>query len=173
MKIKTETIETLHLRGLLEGDEIATLSDSVLESYLSVMTETRTCKPLSACFDGTDYWVFDGYHRLAALQQLGISTCPVKVYKGGRRDAIRRYIADKLRSREPLPHTRIFRHCLRRLRTDQEWAAMTSGQLSSLFGRKPAFFDNLRLWRPDQRNDQFVFCRNKHGSVSLIKSRRS
>ena len=173
MKIKTETIETLRLRGLSEEGEIATLSDSVLESYLSVMAKTRTCKPLSACFDGTDYWVFDGYHRLAALQQLGINSCQVKLYKGSRRDALRRYIADKLRSKEPKPQTRVFRHCLQILRADAQWSVLPSKQLALLFGRKPVFFDTLRFWIPNQRNGQVTFYRNKHGSLSLIKSHGS
>ena len=173
MKIKTINVETVQLSCLLAGDEVAALSDSVLENYKTVIAQTRTCAPLSVCFDGTEYWLFDGYHRLAVLGHLGISACQVMVYKGDRRDALRRYIADKLRSKEPAPHTRVFRHCLRRLRTDTVWSTMPSSQLASLFARKPAFFDNLRLWNPDQRNDHLVFCRNKHGSVSLIKSHRS
>ena len=172
MKIKTINVETVQLSCLLAGDEVAALSESVLENYKTVIAQTRTCAPLSVCFDGTEYWLFDGYHRLAVLEQLGITACQVMVYKGGRRDALCRYIADKLRSKEPTPQTRVFRHCLRRLRTDTVWSTMHPSQLASLFGRKPVFFENLRLWDPEKGHPDLAFSTNKHGTINLMRRRR-
>ena len=42
MKIKTINVETVQLSCLLAGDEVAALSESVLENYKTVIAQTRT-----------------------------------------------------------------------------------------------------------------------------------
>lgn len=173
MKLKTVSVDLSSLRDLLEGEERAYLAEHVIDRHQQIIVATNISAPLLACYDGTEYVVFDGYHRLEAMRRIGFNTCRVTIYKGDRRDAYRRYVRDKLRALEPLPKLPLFRHCLRCLKKDSEWSAMDTKQLSCLFGRKPVFFENLKMWDPESRGSQIVFIKTKHGTTTLTKRYRS
>lgn len=167
MKLKTLWIELKTLRGLLAGKEILEPSPARVESYRREMASTGKHTPLSACFDGNDYWLFDGYHRLAAMKSMGYNAVQVRVYIGTRRDALRRYVKDKLKSggHDGKP---IFSHCLRLLSEDPEWSNLNPTVLSRYFDRKPAFFEALRLYQSQGKPGQLVrLSFNKHGSINL------
>jgi len=44
--------------------------------------------PADVYFDGTAYWLADGFHRYHAHSKAGLTTLPVHVHKGTKRDAI-------------------------------------------------------------------------------------
>lgn len=167
MKLRLVLLEIERLKSLMVDTEIYPTSEQIVESLRQEIEVTRECKPVCACYDGCDYWIFDGHHRLIALKSLGCNACWVRVHRGSRRDAFRRYIKDKLRSKG-VGKRLVFSHCLRVLSEDSEWSHASSNDLSRLFGRKPAFFEALRLYQPDQRIGQLVaFGVNKHGSINL------
>jgi len=43
--------------------------------------------PLTVYFDGTDYWLADGFHRLLAAQRIGRKNIAAEVTQGSRKDA--------------------------------------------------------------------------------------
>jgi hypothetical protein len=169
MKLKTLSLETVTVGTLVDQEEIYPLSESIVDDYLSDLTITRRSYRLSACFDGNGYWLFDGYHRFEAMKRLGFNTCEVQIFKGSRRDALRRYIKDKLscRGRESL---RVFKHCIKTIRNDHEWMEMSSKRLSLLFDRKPTFFEHLKEMEPGQQSlGVFRLSINKHGTFNLTR----
>lgn len=169
MKLKTVSVQLLMVSTLLEDAEVVQPSDMIINAYRSALEHTQRCSSLSACFDGTNYWLFDGYHRLAAMKSLGFNTCEVKIYKGTRRDALRRYIKDKLKC-IGRNNRRVFQHCLNVLCDDQEWSATDGQTLSRLFDRKPAFFERVSLYKIQQKPGSLVcFSINKHGTFNLLK----
>lgn len=173
MKLKTISVDLNLLRPLLEGEETAPLSNNFVEQLMQELRSTPNCAPLYVCYDGHDYFLFDGYHRLEAMRRLGFNTCRITIYKGDRRDAYRRYIRDKLKAKESNPKVVVFRHCLHILKSDPEWSEMDDLTLSRLFGRKPEFFQNLQLWQPQTRNLPVMIMRSKHGTSTLSKRFRT
>ncbi len=162
MKLKTLSLAIVTVRPLLEEIEIAPLDEQIVASFIQEIEPTRSCSALNACFDGTDYWLFDGYHRLEAMRRIGFNTCLVQIYNGSRRDAFRRYIKDKLRC----AHTKTFKHCIQILSEDQEWSNLDAIELARLFDRKPAFFKTVRHLK-SYGWSYFFFSKNKHGSLTL------
>jgi ParB-like chromosome segregation protein Spo0J len=63
---------------------------------------------MKVCFDGEKYWLFDGYHRLEAMKSLGFNRCDVIINRGDRRDALRRYINDKLKGKKTFGQSKVF-----------------------------------------------------------------
>ncbi len=51
-------------------------------SYLESMKEDAEFPPMEAVFDGTTYWLWDGFHRYHAYKLLGVKTVSIK-YKPG------------------------------------------------------------------------------------------
>ncbi len=167
MKLKTLSLELFTLRTLLENVEIVPLNENIVAAYIQEIEPTRICSKMKACFDGTDYWLFDGYHRLEAMKRLGFNTCTVQIFKGSRRDAFRRYIKDKLRC-EQRDSKNVFTHCLRILLEDDEWSNLDASKLAILFGRKQVFFSTVQLIKSHGwRNARLGI--NKHGTFNLSR----
>ena len=162
MKLKTLSLAIVTVRPLLEEIEIAPLGEQIVAAHIREIEPTRSCSALKACFDGTDYWLFDGYHRLEAMRRLGFNTCLVQIYNGSRRDAFRRYIKDKLRC----AHTKIFKHCIQILIEDQEWSNLDTSELARLFDRKQVFFKSVRYLKSHGWHDVSVRI-NKHGTLNF------
>ena len=165
MRLNTLSLELVTLKILLERIEVAPLDERIVTSYIQEIEPTRSCSALKACFDGTDYWLFDGYHRLEAMRRLGFNTCAVQIFKGSRRDAFRRYIKDKLRSAQ-WESRNVFKHCLHILTEDKEWSNLDASKLATLFDRKPVFFHNVKQIK--SRGWSYASMGiNKHGTFTL------
>ena len=92
----------------------AKINEDLVKEYEEAMLRNASFPPLKVCFDGKDYWLYDGYHRRLAAIKAKRDTFPVEVTDGTHRDAIllslqqnavhglRRTNADKRRAVETL-----------------------------------------------------------------------
>ena len=56
--------------------------------YAQAMKEGAQFPPVVVFHDGADYWLADGFHRIKAAEQAGVTEFPADVRQGTRRDAI-------------------------------------------------------------------------------------
>jgi hypothetical protein len=162
MRLKELIIEVASINKL---PHVVPVSPLISEVYRNHMDSGEAIAPLRVCFDGQNYWLFDGYHRLEVLNQF----CTVVVYRGSQDDASRRYIKDKLRVRGRAG-AHVFKHCIGEIHA--RWSHLDNETLARLFGRKPVFFGNIRhFFGPDKSyaNRRF-FSVNKHGTINLMQS---
>jgi ParB-like nuclease domain len=99
--------------------------------YAADMLDGAVFPPIVLYHDGADYWLADGFHRVAAAREIGCEEIVAEIREGTRRDAIlhgiganathglRRTQADKRRAVE-------------RLLTDPEWAAWSDRKIAEL-----------------------------------------
>ncbi|RSC31228.1 hypothetical protein EGT36_21380 [Agrobacterium sp. FDAARGOS_525] len=66
----------------------ATLNDHVADEYAELMRAGTVFPPLVVFYDGSDYWLADGFHRYEALHLAELNEVDVDVRQGARRDAI-------------------------------------------------------------------------------------
>lgn len=64
------------------------LNNDAIGDYKDVIFSGGTLPPVELIKDGDTYYLWDGFHRHAAYQRLGIMTIPVNIRKGTRQDAI-------------------------------------------------------------------------------------
>lgn len=162
MRLRMVLIEISQIRRL-PVEQVFPCSEKIVDRY----TDSTDTEPLRVVFDGNAYWLFDGYHRLEALTREGKNAAWVTVYRGDKRDAYRRYIADKLKAKDYSGRP-VFLHCLERLKADPEWSSLDPKVLSKLFGRKPIFFENLRLWQPGVRGGLVGLTKTRHKTFALL-----
>lgn len=67
-------------------------NEAVVERYAEAMASglwdfARSAAPITVFFDGTDYWLGDGYHRIAAAKTAALTEVAVEVRPGTVRDA--------------------------------------------------------------------------------------
>jgi hypothetical protein len=97
MKLKLLSVDILSIEPLIKETEIFPNSPEIVSEWVQLIEPTKESSPMKVCFDGEKYWLFDGYHRLEAMKSLGFNRCDVIINRGDRRDALRRYINDKLK----------------------------------------------------------------------------
>jgi hypothetical protein len=109
----------------------AQLSMDVAKDYAEAMARGDKFPPAKARYDGTDYWLSDGFHRHMAAELVGAVAMDLEVRPGTRRDAIldavganaahgyRRTNADK-------------RRAVMTLIEDDEWSKKSDRQLARI-----------------------------------------
>lgn len=67
----------------------ARLHDEIVERYADELREGAEFPPVVVFYDGADYWMADGFHRLAAYRQIGEESISAEIKQGTRLDALR------------------------------------------------------------------------------------
>jgi uncharacterized ParB-like nuclease family protein len=78
-------IRVLRLDG--ETESRTRINAEVTEEYVELILEGIELPPVRVCWDGTSYWLTDGFHRVAAAQRLGHKTISAEVFHGTLSDA--------------------------------------------------------------------------------------
>jgi ParB-like chromosome segregation protein Spo0J len=111
----------------------AQIRQDMVDEYASDMLGGATFPPLKVTYDGSSYWLVDGFHRHAAATKIGLTTFRAIVAQGTQRDAIlaslkvnndhglRRSSEDKRRS-------------VQRLLDDAEWASWSNRRIAEEAG---------------------------------------
>jgi hypothetical protein len=83
--IQTLPIEKLRIDGGTQAR--VAINEAVVEDYAERLTEGVTLPPVDAVFDGTTYYLTDGFHRLLANVRIGARTIEANVNAGMLHDA--------------------------------------------------------------------------------------
>lgn len=121
----------------------AQLYKEVVAEYAEDIRSGAIFPPVVIYFDGEEYWLADGFHRVRANEAIGAEEVSAEVYLGKQRDAVlyavganashglRRTNADKYRSVE-------------RLLRDHEWKCWSDREIARKCGVSPSFVGNIR-----------------------------
>ena len=144
------------------------INTNVVQEYASDLKEGASFPPVLLFFDGHDYWMSDGFHRLEAALSLGWTEIGAEIREGTRRDAIlysvsanathglRRTNADKRQAVLTLLH-------------DEEWSKWTNVAIAKACGVAESFVRKLK------KESHFAQCdvrtyTTKHGTVATMKT---
>lgn len=119
------------------------LSDEAIADYYNVLREGGKLPPVTVFFDGTRYFLADGWHRYFAHRSAALELIEVEVIKGTRRDAqkyamgannthgLQRTVADK-------------RKAVTMAFDDIEWAELSSREIAKICNVSHTFVDKIR-----------------------------
>ena len=66
----------------------ASTNDDAIDSYVESIEGGQSFPPVEIYFDGSKYWLADGFHRLLAYKRAGKSEVQSKIHEGSRKDAL-------------------------------------------------------------------------------------
>lgn len=89
------------------------LDHKTVDEYADAITEGAKMPPVICYFDGSDYWLADGYHRLRACEEIVAVDINAEVHNGTQRDAVLHSVGANAE------------HGLRRTNDDKHRAGMT------------------------------------------------
>lgn len=103
--------------------------DETVAEYVDAMERGEPFPPVVLFFDGSDYWLADGFHRFAAAEQLRRGGLSADVRQGTQRDAVLFSVgvnADHGRPRTNADK----RRAVARLLHDDEWGAWSDREIA-------------------------------------------
>ena len=120
----TQNIDT-QPRAVIYGDTV--------DEYAESMLNNAKFPPVDVYFDGTLYWLADGYHRVRAAEQANINKIRVTVHQGNKRDAMLHSFSAN--SKHGLRRTNEDkRRAVTKLLVDDEWYKWSDRRLAAIAG---------------------------------------
>lgn len=120
-----------------------TLDLAVISDYTMAMRRGDTFPPIDVYFDGTDYWLADGFHRVAAAAGIGQDMIAAIVHQGGRRAALLHAAGANLA--HGLRRTNADKHkAVMTLLADEEWRKWSDRQIARHCGVDHKFVAKTR-----------------------------
>lgn len=135
----------------------ATLDRGVVSDYAEAVRDGATFPPIIVFFDGSSYWLADGFHRYEAYSAAQVYDVPADVRQGTQRDAIlfsvganashglRRTDADK-------------RRAILTLLEDKEWGLWSNREIARQCGVSPVTVARVKddvsaFYRGEERDE--------------------
>lgn len=129
----------------------AIIDMAVVEDYAQAIGDGAKLPPVTAFYDGSEYWLADGFHRWHAHKALGLAEIETDVHQGTRRDAVLFSVGANAahglrRSNEDK------RRAVLTLLNDPEWAQWSDREIARRCGVAHPFVGKLRP-SPEPRAD--------------------
>ena len=107
------------------------INEATVTEYVERIESGVKFPPIIAFFDGNNYWIADGWHRLMAHERSGCLTISAKVKSGGERDALQ--YALSANSAHGLPRTNPDkRNAVKIALADTEWSKLSTREIAKL-----------------------------------------
>jgi Holliday junction resolvasome RuvABC endonuclease subunit len=148
----------------------ASLSQTVVVQYALAMQQGHSFPPVVVFYDGTSYWLADGFHRLNASLKAGFAELTVELKLGTLREAIlyalganashglRRNIADK-------------RHAVSLMLKDREWGQLSDRRIAQLTQTSHPLVGKMRLEVTGKISSDRVYT-TKYGTLGKMNVSR-
>ena len=79
----------LELTKVQKGAQVReAINEATVAEYVERIESGVQFPPIIVFFDGNNYWIADGWHRLMAHERSGCLTISAEVKRGGERDAL-------------------------------------------------------------------------------------
>lgn len=125
----------------------ARLDEFVIDEYAQLMLEASSgwanFPALIVYYDGENYWLADGFHRLKAAEQAGLTKAVVEVRQGARREAVLYSVGAN--AHHGLKRTNADKHrAVKLLLSDVEWGQWSDSEIARRCGVSGEFVRKLR-----------------------------
>lgn len=123
------------------------VSDETIKEYVAVLVECQQKKeappfpPVELFYDGSNYFIGDGWHRVLAWLETTISCIPARVHNGGKREAMLHAIGANKGLRRTNEDKR---RAVSLLLEDEEWSKWTTRQIADHCGVSHMLVVNMR-----------------------------
>ena len=86
MSIKVLNLQSIRIDGNTQAR--TEINNELVAEYAAAMSDGGRFPEIECYFDGVDYWLVDGFHRLHSMLTLGKASATVMVFNGTLRDAV-------------------------------------------------------------------------------------
>ena len=165
-------IKTLNLAVLrLDGDTQArlALSQEKVQEYAALMEDGEEFRPVDAFFDGSDYWLADGFHRYFATKANKKTSIAVTIHNGTLEDAqLFAFAANKGHGLHMLATD--IRHCIVRMLEHPRWGSWSNAAIAKHVGTSKMTVGRVKaaMSEPEESTEKKYV--NKHGQETTMQT---
>jgi uncharacterized ParB-like nuclease family protein len=121
----------------------STILRDVVEEYAAAMADGAKFPAITVFYDGAEYWLADGFHRMAATEAAGREKINCDVRQGTRRDAVLHSVgANAAHGMRRTNEDK--RRAVRVLLEDAEWSRKPDNEIAKLCGVSQPFVGKMR-----------------------------
>ena len=168
--IKTLNLAVLRLDG--ETQARLALSQEKVQEYAALMEDGEEFRPVEAFFDGSDYWLADGFHRYFATKANKKTSIAVTIHNGTLEEAqLFAFSANKGHGLHMAAAD--IRHCIVRMLEHPVWGSWTNAAIAKHVGTSKMTVGRVKaaMSEPEEPQEpaekKYV---NKHGQESTINT---
>jgi len=149
----------------------AKLDERVISEYAEDMRNGATFPPVDVFYDGVDYWLADGFHRVNAAVKADQLEIDARVHQGTRRDAV--LYSAGVNAEHGLRRTNEDkRRAVVTLLKDQEWRQWADREIARKCKVHHSFVSKLRSSLATNASENERTYKSKHGTVTRMKTSR-
>ena len=115
------------------GTQQRDLDKGFMSKYMALMKEGTEFPPVSVVFDGTDNWLWDGFHRFHCTRKIDKYYIKADITEGTKRDAIFRSFGANAVHGLPRPHGVAKKNIIKILK-DKEWCTASQSEIAMAVG---------------------------------------
>lgn len=150
------------------------LDQAVVTEYAEHMKDGDQFPPITVFYDGSEYWLADGFHRYFATKANGMVSIEADVKEGTQRDALlysfgangRRGLSMNFEDR---------RSVIKRMLEDQEWSQWTNAQIAKHIGVSKMTVGRIKAQLEAEKGAEEAPTTkkyiDKHGNESTINTK--
>src|SRR5262245_36999695 len=161
------TLNTEVLRCDADVQPRLALSEAHIRAYAALLQEGHQLGTIVVFQNGLDYYLADGFHRVAAAKSIGLAELPAETRVGTKRDAVL-YACGTNKHGKPLSHgdkQRVVRHVLE----DAEWGQWSDREIARHCGVSHVFVAKLRKALTGNVTSERTY-RTKQGTVTTMET---
>jgi hypothetical protein len=170
--IKTLNLAVLRLDG--ETQARLALSQEKVQEYAALMEDGEEFRPVEAFFDGSDYWLADGFHRYFATKANKKTSIAVTIHNGTLEEAqLFAFSANKGHGLHMAAAD--IRHCIVRMLNHPVWGSWTNAAIAKHVGTSKMTVGRVKAAMSEPEKPQEPAEKkyvNKHGQESTIDTNK-
>jgi len=156
----------------IDGDTQAreALSQKKVNEYAELMKDGAIFPAIDVFFDGSEYWLADGFHRYFATKAQGVVSIESDVHTGTLEDAqLYAYGANKGRGLEM--SWKDIRHVIMRMLRHETWGKWTNAEIARHVGCSKMTVGRVKASIEEPNKETVKTYRNQHGQEKTIETK--
>lgn len=142
------------------------MDEKTIAEYADFMQSGCSFPPIVAFFDGTSYWLADGFHRVAAAQRVGFREIGVELKAGNARDAMLYAVgANATHGLKRSPADK--RRAISLLLADSEWSQWSDRSIAKASNTSHSFVAKVRASVTGFKSSERKY-QTKHGTTAVM-----
>lgn len=145
------------------------LDQDMVAEYAELMRDGIKFPPVIVFFDGSNYWLVDGFHRYFATKSNGFVSIEAEVKEGTQRDAqLQSMTANSKQHGKPATAKDKRRSVIRMLK-DAEWSKWSNTKIAEWIGVSHVTVGRLKISLGEEKKEETKYI-NKHGKEATMKT---